>query len=479
MIPTINTYKEAKTISDETLIDLKKNKEWFPKGAKTYLLLMSIQGIAASKGVSSVHEPGFKYGVATYDDMYMRWSYDPRDFKAISEALLLNIKKASDWYKPFLELFYSSTKTLKDTSDSIFFDVTWAPKDIETIMKIAEDLMNKAIIPQSYGYLTEIFTYTNDYWVTRYIKEIQSDISEEDLQILLQPSTKSFTQEFSEKLHDAKTDSDFENIIKTFYWVKGSYFSQPTLTLGLLKEEQVKLNFQDTLLESKKKKVEILKKLNNSELNNFIKVVESFIAMQDERKANVLRTNYALRKIVDAVGNILKVPTEVLLSTTPREFLSITNSNIDPEISVRIAERNQESVWLFGNDGYCITTDKILKKELQNLLKEELQKNLKGYTASKGKVSGVVKIVLSEQDFSKIENGDILVTSMTRPEFMPVLQKAAAFITNEGGITCHAAIVSRELKKPCIIGTKIATQVLKDGMEVEVDADNGIVRIIK
>ena len=67
---------------------------------------------------------------------------------------------------------------------------------------------------------------------------------------------------------------------------------------------------------------------------------------------------------------------------------------------------------------------------------------------------------------------------MTRPEFMPALKKAAAIITDEGGITCHAAIVARELKKPCIIGTKIATKVLKDGMMVEVDADKGVVKIL-
>jgi pyruvate,water dikinase len=68
---------------------------------------------------------------------------------------------------------------------------------------------------------------------------------------------------------------------------------------------------------------------------------------------------------------------------------------------------------------------------------------------------------------------------MTTPDFMPAMERARAFVTDEGGITCHAGIVARELKKPCIIGTKIATQVLKDGDMVEVDADNGIIKIIK
>jgi pyruvate,water dikinase len=65
---------------------------------------------------------------------------------------------------------------------------------------------------------------------------------------------------------------------------------------------------------------------------------------------------------------------------------------------------------------------------------------------------------------------------MTRPDFSPILGKAAGIITNEGSITCHAAIISRELNIPCIIGTNIATKVLKDGDLVEVDADKGIVR---
>ena len=75
--------------------------------------------------------------------------------------------------------------------------------------------------------------------------------------------------------------------------------------------------------------------------------------------------------------------------------------------------------------------------------------------------------------------GDILVAIMTTPNFIPALEKAAAFVTDEGGITCHAAIIAREMKKPCIIGTKIATKFLKDGDIVQVDANNGIVHILK
>ncbi|MBI5654350.1 hypothetical protein HZC53_01710 [Candidatus Uhrbacteria bacterium] len=102
-----------------------------------------------------------------------------------------------------------------------------------------------------------------------------------------------------------------------------------------------------------------------------------------------------------------------------------------------------------------------------------------GQVASPGTARGCVKIVWTKNDNSKIMDGDILVSPMTRPDFLPAMKAAAAFVTDEGGITCHAAIVSREMMKPCVIGTKIATKVLHDGDEVEVNADKGIVRILK
>jgi len=104
---------------------------------------------------------------------------------------------------------------------------------------------------------------------------------------------------------------------------------------------------------------------------------------------------------------------------------------------------------------------------------------IKGITAFPGMVRGIVKVVKHPTEVSKVEMGNILVTQMTLPSFISAMNKAAAFVTDEGGITCHAAIIAREMKKPCIIGTKIATKVLKDGDMVEVDAEKGTVRIIK
>lgn len=104
---------------------------------------------------------------------------------------------------------------------------------------------------------------------------------------------------------------------------------------------------------------------------------------------------------------------------------------------------------------------------------------LKGQAAFRGVKQGRVRVVKNKQQMQIFEACEIMVSPMTTPDFLPAMKKAAAFVTDEGGVTCHAAIVARELKKPCIIGTKVATKALKDGDLVEVDADKGVVMILK
>ena len=113
----------------------------------------------------------------------------------------------------------------------------------------------------------------------------------------------------------------------------------------------------------------------------------------------------------------------------------------------------------------------------EEAIPENLQE-LTGQTAMIGKVSGMVRLLKRKADISDLQEGEILVTAMTTPDYVPAMRKSAAFVTDEGGVTCHAAIVAREFGKPCIIGTKIATRVLKTGDMVEVDADSGTVRIL-
>jgi pyruvate, water dikinase len=100
---------------------------------------------------------------------------------------------------------------------------------------------------------------------------------------------------------------------------------------------------------------------------------------------------------------------------------------------------------------------------------------LQGQGASPGVASGKVVIIRDAKDTGSVKEGDILVTKMTSPDMVPAMQKVAAIITDEGGLTCHAAIVSRELGTPAIVGTKTATNVLKNGQIITVDGEKGLV----
>ncbi|ATZ61065.2 MAG: phosphoenolpyruvate synthase [Methanosarcinales archaeon Met12] len=98
---------------------------------------------------------------------------------------------------------------------------------------------------------------------------------------------------------------------------------------------------------------------------------------------------------------------------------------------------------------------------------------LEGLGASPGIAYGTVKVVMKLDEMDRVNEGDILVTTMTMPDMVPAMKRAAGIITDEGGLTCHAAIVSRELGTPAVVGTKEGTNVLKDGMVVTIDGEKG------
>ncbi len=165
---------------------------------------------------------------------------------------------------------------------------------------------------------------------------------------------------------------------------------------------------------------------------------------------------------------------------TPFEVKKIAEGKILPKEKREIQKRK---------DGYTMIDGKIyslsaLKKTLkeENIVLENFKikkiKSVKGLAAFHGFIRGKARIVLTNADLKKILLDEILITNMTSPDFVPFLSQVRAIITDEGSITCHAAIIARELKKPTIIGTKIATKVFKNGDNIEVDTKKGIAKIV-
>ena len=209
----------------------------------------------------------------------------------------------------------------------------------------------------------------------------------------------------------------------------------------------------------------------------FLYVIDEFFKIQDTRKKYVLIANYYQFEFLKEISRRTGVPSSYLNYSVYPEVPAILKGKIGRK---ELAPRRLGGACLHLPSGYHL----FFGRDYQALLKyffacRQSNQEIKGFTASRGCQRGRVKKILKIHDMVNMEKGDILVTSMTRPEMVPAMRLASAIITDEGGITSHAAIISRELKIPCLIGTKNATQILNDGDEVEVDANRGVVKILK
>lgn len=164
----------------------------------------------------------------------------------------------------------------------------------------------------------------------------------------------------------------------------------------------------------------------------------------------------------------------------PHEMQSLIKTNKLP-MDINILNQRLDNLAILMYRGkYYVWQGKSVRK-IANLFenKKVLQNKLSGSVIWQGIVSGKVRVIPSVDYVSKMKSGEILVCPMTDPDFLPAIHKAKAIITDQGGLLCHAAIVAREFQIPCIVGTQIATKVLKDGDLVEVDANKGVVRKLK
>ena len=171
-------------------------------------------------------------------------------------------------------------------------------------------------------------------------------------------------------------------------------------------------------------------------------------------------------------------------------FLNPENKNqiikhiADRKIGFAIMWLDGEVHFVFGNDANYVSDEvsnryKVVREELNNSKDMNSLDILKGNVANQGIVKGYAKLLFEYDDIKKVNVGDIIVTSMTTPIFVSAMEKASAFVTDEGGITCHAAIISREFGVPCVVGTICSTKKISDGDYIEVDAYKGIIKILK
>lgn len=269
-------------------------------------------------------------------------------------------------------------------------------------------------------------------------------------------------------------------------------------------------------------KINILLKNNKNAIQEKIEEIKKKPQKVRQKKNELIKKykiNNELKSLTDSVGELTGLRLNIRLWWTEASFFSLP---LFQELNNRIGLNQKKlhgfcySEYLLRNEvldfllGQKIITNNDIKKRAKNSLLLMKEKNIKFFVGEEAKkiekqyihednLSNIKKIngrvankgfvrakawVISPsvanqlEKASQMKKGFVLVAAMTRPQFIDAISKSSAIITDEGGITCHAAIISREFNKPCIIGTHNATKIIKDNDLLEVDADNGIIKII-
>ena len=178
------------------------------------------------------------------------------------------------------------------------------------------------------------------------------------------------------------------------------------------------------------------------------------------------------RRLQLSLAQVRSMPIEMIEVGLKGENIDLDKINQIQKYHICLPNDDLSVSILYGKDAKDFVDQnlEIVVEEVKDV------STIKGNCAFPGKVTGIVKVINLPQEMDKMEYGNILLSIGTSPSIVLAMKKAAAIITDEGGLTCHAAIVSRELEIPCVVGLKIATKILKDGDVVEVDANNGIIK---
>ncbi len=441
------------------------------------------------------------------------------------------LKKKTDEDNLFVEKLIDTTNSLGEDfnrwSEKNIFDNNLEKANNQSLVELIGEFIQRQGDIYAYGTTLPILDFMGFSFVEGNLKRILSEkLTESEYQkyfeVLTEPLHNSFAQDQEEDLlrltngfysnDNWKKDTlnkplnflkedypDFykklEAHTKKYAWVyyvyAGPAYNENDF-LGFIKDYLVKkVSPSDKLAELKKKKGEIarlrVQYIENLKPNDFermiLNLVGKMVWAKPRRKDYQSKSYYHLEKLMREIARRLNISISQARSIPPEILLESLNAGeIDTGLLNSIYKLH---VCLPNDDGKVLVLSGKEAQEFSDVYVEKEKtedlrniKEIKGTAAYKGKATGKVRVINLPTDMAKMQEGDILVSTATTPSIVPAMKKAAAIVTDEGGLTCHASIVSRELGITCLVGTKIATKVFKDGDMVEVDADRGIVRLL-
>lgn len=478
-------------------------KKWTNKGFHGILHFYFPVGEQAIKPLRKYYGDSHTITVFYFSNNYGDWYWNDEDMTRLRESFIKKVNKNPKILTKLVKDWHARLSLLNNVMRQI--DKTDLSKLSDTkLMDLYYKWYNSYL--DEYGIsigIQDAFSMHADRFLSPHFEKILREKgmdANENYLVLMAPVTDSFiTQEYRGRLEllkemrktGASAPAFMKRLgrhVKKYYWIQNNYAKNIYLDKNyyLQQLEQMKDTDPDKELsrlekerkETIDKKKQLIKELElDAHSKNLIRITEVFAYMQDERKKYVLIASYYEDLFLREVQKRLNMGREEAEYTYIHELRDLLKQkDVDPGV---FRERKRGVLVINTLTGYEVVSGEVATEihDIVFKVREAKVTELKGITACRGKITGTVKIVRKTHDLINVQEGDILVASMTRPEMVIAIKKAAAIITDEGGVTCHAAIVSRELGIPCIIGTKIATKILKDGDMVEVDADNGVVRI--
>ncbi len=486
-------------------------KKILPEGTKLWMqrgpacsLFTYYPGYAATVITAKQHDFTYKFILAfTKNNMFL-WSTHEPDLIELSEKILENEKKDPDYTKKLIadwevrvKKYYGFCDKLDKTDMSKLSD--------KELGNLFSEFNNVYFEEYAIPILADAVGFFGEVEMQKLLKDHLKELGKEKdfnkyLATLTQPTEDSFIGEESHGImlmaQDYIDGKDYskklEEHTKKWYWIQNNYLRSIIIDKDQFeyrlkehakkpKKKKKKIEGHGTQFDKiKKEKEELIEALELDERTRIvIKMIDMYGIWQDKRKKANLRAQHYLTLFLEEASRRKNIELDNLKFTTPEEIIGLFNGK---DLDLDIIKKRRDMVGIiFKPEGvtvYDYEDSKILDKEIEAQSAVGTVNDIYGTVANMGKVRATVKVLSGPEDFDKMNFGDILVTSMTRPEFLPVMRKAGAIITDEGGLTCHAAIVSREFDIPCMVGTKIATRVLEDGMIVEVNANHGFVKVI-
>ncbi|MBI5227188.1 hypothetical protein HY988_01250 [Candidatus Micrarchaeota archaeon] len=373
----------------------------------------------------------------------------------------------------------------------------------QKLLEFYEELHQKWISWFVPGGLVEPVGYMGEKLIMEFLSEVPQADKNNFFALLTTTTVESFSKrELFDLLKIAvakKEGKDVSSLLaahaKKYYWTHNNYFSteildenffEKELDLALLKYPDPAGQIQkmkNELTETASKKADLIKKLNLSAYNkNLIHLLDYFAFYQDYRKEYTMRMLHYLDEILGEIGRRKNYSLKEMKYTLAREIPLVLWGSFDKNLA---RERMKRCLFYFNSktgkleDGVGEWSIKKEKEIFHSLVHTDEVLEVSGMIANKGFVRGRAHVTMSVSEAKNLKAGEILITSMTTPDFVTAIKKAAAIVTNEGGILCHAAVISREFGIPCIVGTKLATKIFKTGDLLEVDGELGLVRKIK